>query len=72
MKIDNQAVIDAYNNGESMNAIARAFGTYPTTIKRVLEKNNVELRHDAATKGTVFVRDGVYPFGTAAAFGASV
>ena len=58
MKIDNQAVIDAYNNGESMNAIARAFGTYPTTIKRVLEKNSVKLRHDAAAKGTVFVRDG--------------
>ena len=58
MKIDNQAVIDAYNNGESMNAIARAFGTYPTTVKRVLEKNKVELRHDAATKGTVFVKDG--------------
>ena len=58
MKIDNQVIIDAYNNGESMNAIARAFGTYPTTVKRVLEKNNVELRHDAATKGTVFVKDG--------------
>ena len=58
MKIDNQVIIDAYNNGESMNAIARAFGTYPTTIKRVLEKNKVELRHDAATKGTVFVKDG--------------
>ena len=58
MKIDNQVIIDAYNNGQSMNAIARAFGTYPTTVKRVLEKNNVELRHDAATKGTVFVQDG--------------
>lgn len=58
MKIDNQAIIDAYNSGESMNAIARAFGTYATTVKRVLEKNNVELRHDAATKGTVFVQDG--------------
>lgn len=58
MKIDNQAIIDAYNNGESMNAIARAFGTYATTVKRVLEKNNVELRHDAVRKGSLVVQNG--------------
>lgn len=58
MKIDDRTIIDAYNSGESMNAIAKAFGTYATTVKRVLEKNNVKLRHDAITKGTVFVQDG--------------
>ena len=58
MKIDNQAIIDAYKNGQSLNAIARAFGTYATTVKRVLEKNGVELRHDAVTKGTIIVQDG--------------
>lgn len=58
MKIDNQAIIDAYKNGQSLNAIARAFGTYATTVKRVLEKNDVELRHDAVTKGTIIVQDG--------------
>ena len=58
MKIDNQAIIDAYKNGQSLNAIARAFGTYATTVKRVLEKNNIELRHDAITKGAIIVQDG--------------
>lgn len=58
MKIDNQAIIDAYKNGQSLNAIARAFDTYATTVKRVLEKNGVELRHDAVTKGAIIVQDG--------------
>lgn len=58
MKVDNQAIIDAYKNGQSLNAIARAFGTYATTVKRVLEKNGVELRHDAITKGAIIVQDG--------------
>lgn len=58
MKIDNQAIIDAYKNGQSLNAIARVFGTYATTVKRVLEKNNIELRHDAVTKGAIIVQDG--------------
>lgn len=58
MKIDNKAIIDAYNNGQSMNSIAKAFGTYATTVKRVLEKNNVELRHDVARKGTIIVQNG--------------
>ena len=58
MKIDNQAIIDAYKNGQSLNALARAFGTYATTVKRVLEKNGVELRHDAVTKGAIIVQDG--------------
>ena len=58
MKIDNQAIIDAYKNGQSLNAIARAFGTYATTVRRILEKNNIELRHDAVTKGAIIVQDG--------------
>ena len=58
MKIDNQAIIDAYKNGQSLNSIARVFGTYATTVKRVLEKNNIELRHDAVTKGAIIVQDG--------------
>ena len=58
MMIDNQAIIDAYKNGQSLNAIARAFGTYATTVKRVLEKNGVELRHDAITKGAIIVQNG--------------
>ena len=58
MKIDYEAIITAYNNGESMNSIANAFGTYPTTIKRILEKNNVELRHDVRSTGDLCVKGG--------------
>lgn len=58
MKIDNQTIIDAYKNGQSLNAIARAFGTYATTVRRILEKNNIELRHNAVTKGAIIVQDG--------------
>lgn len=58
MKIDTEAIIRAYNEGESMTSIARAFGTYTTTIKRILEKNNVELRHDSKGEGTLYVKKG--------------
>ena len=58
MKVENQTVIDAYNNGESMNSIARAFGIYATTVKRILEKEGVDLRHDERTKGSLWVTDG--------------
>lgn len=58
LKIDNQAIIDAYNEGQSMNAIANAFGTYATSVKRILKKHNVPLRHDSKTKGSLYVRDG--------------
>lgn len=58
MKIDYEAIIKAYNEGESMNSIARAFGTYTTTIKRILERHNVELRHDTRVEGELYVKDG--------------
>ena len=41
-----------------MNAIAKAYGTYATTVKRVLEQNEVELRHDIKREGTLYVQDG--------------
>ena len=43
-KIEPQGIIEAYENGQSLNAIARAFGTYPTTVRRILERNDIELR----------------------------
>lgn len=58
MKIDHEAVIAAYNAGKSMTSIALDFDTYATTIKRILEKYNVELRHDMKRKGTIYVNDG--------------
>lgn len=58
MKVDYEAIIEAYNNGESMNSIARAFGTYATSVKRILEKHDVELRHDDKKEGSLYVKDG--------------
>ena len=51
-KIEPQGIIEAYENGQSLNAIARAFGTYPTTVRRILERNDIKLRHDAMVKGS--------------------
>ena len=58
MKIETSAIIEAYEKGQSINSIARAFGTYPTSIRRILERNNVKLRHDSRKKGELYVQDG--------------
>ena len=58
MKIETEAIIKAYEDGQSMNAIAKVYGTYPTSIKRVLERNHVKLRHDARVEGSLHVKDG--------------
>lgn len=58
MEINNEEIIKAYNTGESMHSIARRLGTYPTTIKRILEKNDIKLRHDTIKKGTLYVQNG--------------
>lgn len=58
MKIDYEAVIKAYNDGQSLNSIAKAFGTYPTSIKRALERQGVLLRHDVKKEGELYVKDG--------------
>ena len=41
MKLDSKTLIEDYNNGESMTAIAKKFHTYPTSIKRILEKEGI-------------------------------
>lgn len=51
-------IVDAYNNGQSMNAIAKEFHTYPTSVRRILKRYNVELRHDTREKGKLYVEDG--------------
>lgn len=58
MESNIEAIINEYTNGNSLNNIARQFDTYPTTVKRILEKNNIELRHDASKKGDLIVKDG--------------
>lgn len=60
LKINNEELISKYNSGYSIRALARMFSTYPTTIKRILEKNNVDLRHDRIKKGDFIVKDGEY------------
>lgn len=58
MKIETSAIIEAYEKGQSINSIARTFGTYPTSVRRILERNNVKLRHDSRKKGELYVQDG--------------
>ena len=58
MKIETSAIIEAYENGQSINSIAKAFGTYPTSIRRILERNKIPLRHDSRKKGELYVEDG--------------
>ena len=58
MEINNKAIIEAYNQGQSLNAIARTFGTHAITVKRILQKCDVKLRHDTLKKGTLQVQHG--------------
>ena len=53
-----QKIIDEYSKGLSMNEIARNHNTYPTSVRRILKQNGVELRHDAVRKGSLIVQDG--------------
>lgn len=58
LKINTEELIKAYENGQSLNSLASAFGTYATTVKRILIKNNIELRHDVKRKGSLYVKNG--------------
>jgi very-short-patch-repair endonuclease len=42
--MDIKAIIERYENNESINGIAKALNTYPTKIFRILQKNNIEIR----------------------------
>lgn len=57
-KIEPEAIITAYEKGESLRAIANTFGTYPTTIRRILQRNNISLRHDSVAKGQIIIENG--------------
>lgn len=58
MVLDEEKIIKAYNDGQSMTAIAKELGTYAITIKRILEKRKIRLRHDVKRAGTLFVKGG--------------
>jgi hypothetical protein len=53
-----EELIKEYKNGASMNYLADTFGTYPTTVKRILEESGIELRHDNRKKGELCVEGG--------------
>ena len=55
---EEEKIVNAYKNGQSMNSIAKEFSTYATTIRRILERHNVKLRHDFVKKGELYVKDG--------------
>ena len=56
--MNNTEIIKLYNEGYSLNSIANTLKTYPTTVKRILEKNGIELRHDNRKKGMLQVKGG--------------
>ena len=58
MEINEHVVVDLYLRGESLNSIAKVYRTYPITISRILTKHNIDLRHDAKRKGSLYVKDG--------------
>lgn len=58
MSIDHKAVVDAYESGESMVSIARMFGTYTTSISRILSQEHITTRNNTREKGKYYVQDG--------------
>lgn len=58
MKVAYETIVEAYNNGQSINSIANEFGLHATTVRRVLIKEGVKLRHDIQEKGQFYVKDG--------------
>lgn len=57
-ELDRDKIIEAYNNGQSLTSIAKDLHTYATSVRRVLERYGVELRHDTKKAGELYVRDG--------------
>lgn len=45
-ELNKDVIIEAYNNGQSLTSIAKNLHTYATSVKRVLERYGIELRHD--------------------------
>lgn len=57
-EIDIESIAELYKKGVSLNEIARKFGTYATSIRRLLIKNGIDLRYDSSTKGNTYVKGG--------------
>ena len=58
IKINSEEIIKLYKEGISLNEIAQRCGTHATSIRRLLLKNNIELRSNTSTKGNLYVKDG--------------
>ena len=57
-ELDKDKIIEAYNNGQSLTSIAKDLHTYATSVRRVLERYGIELRHDSKKAGELYVQDG--------------
>ena len=57
-KLNADYIIKQYNEGMSLNEIARRLHSYPMSISRVLERYGVTLRHDTYEKGSLHVEGG--------------
>lgn len=58
LKSKTDMIISAYQDGQSLGKIAKSLGTYSTSIKRILEDNDIEIRPLARKKGKVYVENG--------------
>ena len=58
MILNEEEIITKYKSGMSMTELAKTYNTYAASIKRLLEKNHIELRHDFPKKGELYVKDG--------------
>lgn len=57
-ELNKDAIIEAYNNGQSLTSIAKNLHTYATSVRRVLERCGIELRHDVKKAGELYVQNG--------------
>lgn len=53
MKYDEQFIIQEYETGKTTKDIAISLGTYNTTIRRILKRNNVKLRTNSEIQNIV-------------------
>lgn len=53
MKYDEQFIIQEYEAGRTTKDIAISLGTYNTTIRRILKRNNINLRTNSEIQGIV-------------------
>ncbi len=53
MKYNEQEIVEKYNNKVNTVILARELGTYNTTIRRILLRNNIKLRSSGEVQAKV-------------------